>query len=81
MSPAATRRPLITEVTRKLTPIDMPTSPFARSRRSSGISAVTRVDRAIPRMLPAITPIIASTMNTHSRMLAGSVKTCFGVSW
>jgi hypothetical protein len=39
------------------------------------------VDSAIARMFPAITPIIANTMKTHSRMLAGSVKTTFGVNW
>ena len=60
MSPAATSNPLITEVTRNETPMVLPTSPFARSRRSSGIRAVTRVDSAIPRMLPAITPTMAT---------------------
>ena len=66
MPPAATRTPLITEVTRKDTPEVVPTSPFARSRRSSSISAVTSVGSAMVRTLPAITPNISSTMNTHS---------------
>ena len=56
----------------------VPTSPLALSRRSSAISTVTRVGSAIVRMFPAITPNIASTMKTHSRTLAGSVKTSLG---
>ena len=79
MPPAATSRPLITEVTRNDTPVALPTSPFALSRRSSGISRVTRVGIAIVRRLPATTPTISRTTNTHRRTLPGSRKVASGV--
>jgi len=41
---------------RKTTPVVVPTKPFALSRASSGMRIETRVGRAMPRMLPAITP-------------------------
>ena len=81
MSPAATSSPLITEVTSIDTPIVEPTSPLALSRRSSGTRTVTSVDRAMPRMFPAMTPIMARTMKTHRTTLLGSAKASFGVSW
>ncbi len=81
MSPAATSRPLITEVIRNVTPVVVPTSPLALSRRSSSISTVTRVISAMDRTFPAITPTMEITMKIHSRTLAGSVKTSLGVSW
>ena len=45
-------RPLNTEVMANDTPVTVPTMPLALSRRSSGTSSVTQVDRAMPRMLP-----------------------------
>ena len=79
MPPAATRRPLITEVTRNDTPVAVPTSPFALSRRSSGMSRVTSVGIAMVRRLPVTTPSISSTTNTHSRTLPGSRNVASGV--
>ena len=76
----ATSRPLITEVTRNETPVVVPTRPLARSRRCSGTSRVTSVGRAMPRMLPAITPSISTTTNTHSSGLAASRHTASGSS-
>jgi hypothetical protein len=81
MPPAATSRPLITDVTRNETPVVVPTRPLALSRRSSGINTVTSVCRAIVRILPVITPNMVSTMKTHNITLAGSVKVCSGVNW
>jgi hypothetical protein len=69
-----TSRPLITEVTRNDAPFTVPTSPFARSRPSGGISRVTRVDSAIARRFPTITPPMSSSTSAHSVGLAGSVK-------
>ena len=43
-------RPLKTEVMAKETPVTVPTRPLARSRRSSGTSSVTQVERAMPRI-------------------------------
>ena len=80
MPPAATRRPLITEVTRNDTPLALPTSPFALARPSSGISRVTSVGRAMVRRLPATTPTISRTTKTHSRTLPGSSKVESGVT-
>ena len=80
MSPAATSRPLITEVTRNDTPMVVPTRPLALSRRSSGMSRVTRVGIAIERRLPVTTPTISSTTKTQSRTLAGSWNVSSGVS-
>src|SRR5215212_471752 len=77
---APTSSPLITEVTRKLMPDAVPTSPLARSRRLSGISTVTIVDMAIMRIFPAITPAINNTTKTHSTMLVGSRNRSSGVS-
>jgi hypothetical protein len=79
MPPAATNRPLITEVTRNDNPVAVPTSPLALSRRSSGMSRVTRVGIAIVRRLPVTTPSISSTTKTHSRRLPGSRNTTSGV--
>ena len=81
MPPAATNKPLITEVTRNEMPKVVPTRPLALSLRSSGISTVTSVMRAIERTLPAITPNMESTMKTHNMTLAGLVNVCSGVNW
>ena len=78
---AATRSPLMTEVTRNDTPRVDPTKPLALSRRSSGIKRVTIVIGAIDRIFPAITPSIDTTMKTHSITLAGLVNVCSGVNW
>src|SRR5688572_30156560 len=72
-------RPLKIEAARNATPFAVPTRPLALSRFSSGIMIVTSVDRAIPRKLPAIAPTSASTTNTQSMELEGSVKTTGGV--
>ena len=81
MPPAATRRPLITEVTRNDTPRVVPTRPLALSLRSSGIKRVTSVMSAIDRIFPAITPNIDSTTKTQSITLAGLANVCSEVSW
>ena len=60
----------MTDVTRNPTPDTVPTSPFARSRSSAGTSRVTSVVVAIVRMLPATTPSMTSTTNTHSSRLS-----------
>ena len=70
----------MTEVTRKDTPVDVPTSPLARSRTSAGMSRVTQVGSAMPKRLPAMTPSITMTMNTHSSRLPGSRNVSSGVS-
>ena len=58
-------RPLNTDVIANATPFAVPTSPFARSRPSSGTSRVTVVERATDRRLPAIAPPSTSTMNAQ----------------
>ncbi|GAA3157988.1 hypothetical protein GCM10020001_097540 [Nonomuraea salmonea] len=78
--PIATSAPLNTDVTRKLTPVELPTSPLARSRPSSGTSRVTRVGSAIVLMLPTMTPTISSTTITHRTTLPGSVKVSSGTA-
>ncbi|SUE29271.1 Uncharacterised protein [Nocardia farcinica] len=71
---------LATEVTRCETPVAVPTSPLARSRTRSSNSAVTIVGSAIPRTFPLITPVISSTMNSHSHALPGSRHSSAGVT-
>jgi hypothetical protein len=58
--------PLNTDVIAKATPFAVPTSPFARSRPSSGTRSVTVVDSATARRLPAIAPPRMSTMNAQN---------------
>ena len=55
-------------------PVTVPTRPLARSRRSSGTRSVTSVGRAIDRGLPAMTPVMSSTMSTHSCQEPTSAK-------
>ena len=62
-----TARPLNTEVIANATPFAVPTSPFARSRPSSGTRRVTVVERATDRRLPAIAPPSTSAMNAQKR--------------
>ena len=81
MPSRATSSPLITDVASRVTPVVVPTSPLARSRRSGSISRVTMVIIAIPRTLPAITPNIASTTNTHNQRLDARVNAPSGASW
>lgn len=59
--------PLKTEVRAKATQLAVPTSPLARSRRSSETRSVTVVDRATARRLPATEPARTSMMNTQVR--------------
>ena len=56
--------PAMTDVTMKLSPLTMPTRPFARSRSPSGMSSVTTVERAMPRADSMIPP--ASSMSTNA---------------
>ena len=70
----------MTDVTRNETPVEVPTSPLARSRTSAGISRVTQVGRAMPKRFPAMTPSITMTTNTHSRRLPGSRNVSSGVN-
>jgi hypothetical protein len=74
MPSTATSTPLSTEVTRKDTPLVVPTRPLARSRNDSGISTVTSVARAIERRFPEMTPDINSTTKIHSSARPGSAK-------
>ena len=64
---------LMTEVVKNPMPLTMPTRPLALSRRSSGMRIVTRVGRAMERILPAMTPTMTRTMNPHSQ----GAPTCF----
>ena len=65
-------RPLKTDVIANATPLAVPTSPFARSRPSSGTSSVTVVERATVRRLPAIAPVSTSTTNAQNAGLPRS---------
>ena len=60
-------RPLNTDVIANDTPVTVPTMPLARSRRSSGTSSVTHVDRAMPRICPATDPtsVAATSSQNH----------------
>ena len=68
----------MTDVTRNETPVEVPTSPLARSRTSAGMSRVTHVGSAMPKRLPAMTPSITMTMNTQSIRLPGSRNVSLG---
>src|SRR3712207_1746231 len=59
-------RPLNTDVIANDTPVTVPTMPFARSRRSSGTSSVTHVDRAMLRMWLATDPSNVMPINTQN---------------
>ena len=61
--------PLNTEVIAKDTPVTVPTSPLALSRRSARTSRVTQVDRATPRIEPATDPPRVSATNSQSHGL------------
>ncbi len=76
----ATSSPDATDVTRKLTPVAVPTSPFARSRTAAGTSRVTSVGSAIVRRFPAMTPSIRATTSVHSSGLVGSRNPSAGAS-
>lgn len=76
----ATSSPDATEVTRKDTPVAVPTSPLARSRTGAGTSRVTSVGSAMVRRFPAITPSISATTSVHSSGLVGSRKASAGAS-
>ena len=62
-------RPLNTEVIANETPVTVPTMPLARSRRSSGTSSVTHVDRAMPRICPATEPSSVTPTSTQNHGL------------
>ena len=64
-----TASPLNTEVIANARPLAVPTRPFALSRRSSGTSSVTVVDRATDRRLPAIAPASTSTVRPQNARL------------
>ena len=61
--------PLNTEVMAKDTPVTVPTRPLARSRRSSGTSSVTVVDRAMLRIWPATEPSSVQATSTQNHGL------------
>jgi hypothetical protein len=61
-----TTRPLNTEVIANDTPVTVPTSPLARSRRSSGTRSVTQVESTMLRIEPATDPIRVSATSTHN---------------
>ena len=61
--------PLNTDVMANETPVTVPTSPLARSRRSAGTSSVTQVDSAMLRSWPATDPanVRAMRIQNHGR--------------
>lgn len=56
-----------TDTTVNTSPFTAPIFPFALSRHSSGMRIVTRVERAIIRILPTTTPSIVTKMKSQSQ--------------
>ena len=76
------RRPMINhekaDTTENTSPFTAPICPFALSRPSSGMRMVTRVERAIIRILPTTTPSIVTRIKSQSQGFHISVQADVG---
>ncbi len=63
-----------TDTTVKTSPLIVPIFPFALSRSHSGMRRVTRVERAIIRILPATTPSMVTRVSIQSHGFHISVQ-------
>ena len=80
MPSSPTDSPENTLVTMNATPCTVPTSPFARSRRSAGTSRVTVVDRAMFRRFSTTPPTRITPANSQNHGPPQSTRTSSGNS-